>query len=60
MNLQGKDVRILSGKYAGLVGNVEQVKNGRALVYISGVMNDEPVHKKLWMNLSQLEGGQHG
>lgn len=61
MNLQGKDVRIIAGKYVGLVGNVEQVKeNGMAQVKISGVVNNEPIDKLVWLKVAQLEGGNHG
>jgi len=61
MNLQGKDVKIVSGKYAGLVGSVEEVKtNGMARVKVAGVLNNEPLDVTVWLRKKQLEGGQHG
>lgn len=59
--MQGKDVNIIGGKYAGLAGNVEEEKeNGMVLIRIAGVINNQPIDKKVWLKKSQLEGGQHG
>lgn len=61
MNLQGKDVKIIGGKYAGLVGSVIEVKtNGMARMKIAGVLNDQPLDVTVWLKVKQLEGGQHG
>lgn len=61
MKLQGRDVRIIAGKYVGLVGNVEQVKdNGMAQVKIAGVFNDQVIDKLIWLKVAQLEGGNNG
>jgi GTP-sensing pleiotropic transcriptional regulator CodY len=61
VKLQGKDAKIIAGKYAGLVGNVEEVKaNGMAHVHIAGVIDNQPIDKRVWLKVSQLEGGNHG
>lgn len=51
-----KSVKILTGKYAGLVGVVEEVReNGQVRVNIQGVANGQPINALVWLKAAQLE-----
>lgn len=48
-------VLIKSGKYAGIVGTVEEVSAARVAVRIAGVVNGEPVNARPWISPGALE-----
>lgn len=56
----GHAVRVISGKYADLVGTVEEVSEDgeKYRIDIQGVKEDEPVSVNRWFPVSQLEAQQ--
>lgn len=48
-------VRILAGKLTGLLGTVEELRDGRAVVHVAGVVNDVPVDKRLSLAPASVE-----
>lgn len=48
-------VRIKAGALSGAIGTVQEVKDGRYLVAVSGNHNGEPVHAENWYAASSLE-----
>jgi transcription antitermination factor NusG len=51
--------RILTGKYAGTVGTVTEVRESSVRVQIEGVKDEQPVSAHPWLKPSQL-GRNHG
>lgn len=58
MSLQGKDCRIVSGKYAGLMGSVieHRQQTSMVLIHIEGLHQGEAIKGEFWLKVSQVEG----
>lgn len=53
--IANQPVRVLSGKWAGAVGTVEEVTDQRVRVHIAGIFNGEPVDVRTWLARKALE-----
>lgn len=47
--------RVKSGRYAGLVGEVVDVRHAAVRVSVEGVRDGKPVRAVVWLKLSQVE-----
>lgn len=58
MRLQGKDVTIKSGQYAGLRGTVIEHRQATnmAKINLEGVIDGKPQKLEVWLKVSQVEG----
>jgi len=58
MSLQGKDCRIVTGKYAGLMGSVIEHREETEMVKvkIEGLHQGEEINVEPWMKEIQVEG----
>jgi len=54
--VKGKTVKVLSGEYAGAVGEVDEYReSGHSRVALSGIINGEEINGVLWFGDSALE-----